>query len=293
MRKVAFLTSANMIRPGPDLREDAFEHDLQFSLFTRAAAQHDIELVEVIWDEANVDWSVFDAVLVGTTWDYVQKLEQFSNVMMQIDGQTRLFNSLDILQMNMNKQYLLDLADKGVPVVPTISMEKVTRTAVKAAFESFGCEQLVIKPTIGAGAWRQVLLHHQAPWPSAAQLPPKGAFVQPYLSQIQFMGELSMLFYGGEFSHAVRKTPKAGDYRIQSIYGGHEQAEQPSSAEMTLARQALSALGRVPLYARVDAISDDSGQPLLIELELIEPYHYVEQGPDCGAMLMSVLANRI
>jgi len=293
MRKIAFLTSSNMVEVGPNQREDAYEHDLEFDLFANAAAQLDMQLVPIIWDRSGTNWSEFDAVLVGTTWDYVQKIDQFFAVLAEIDRQSRLFNSLAIMQMNRNKQYLLDLAVKGVPTIPTICLPSITDSAIEAAFDSFGTRQLVVKPKVGAGAWRQVLLQRGDKLPAKENLPPFEVFVQPFLSQIQVKGELSMLFYDGEFSHAVRKTPKSGDYRIQSIYGGKEAVAQPNCNELELGKYALSTLDELPLYARVDLILSDDEQPLLIELELIEPYHYVEQGPNCGYMIMAAIDRRM
>lgn len=290
---VAFLTSSNMVVDGTTKREDSYEHDLEFALFHQAAKSRNIKLVEVVWDEPGINWQEFDAVLVGTTWDYVQKRDLFFAVMRQIDSQTLLLNPLKILTSNSDKQYLLDLAVKGVPTIPTISVDLVTAANVAAAFESFATEQLVIKPKVGAGAWRQVLLGKDQPMPPANELPEAAALLQPFLPSIQSHGELSMLFYDGEFSHAIRKTPKAGDYRIQSIYGGIDNRDEPSDPEMQLAKTALTALDEMPLYARVDVVLGLDMQPLLIELEMIEPYHYVEQGENCGNMLMQALLRRL
>ncbi|MBL4616259.1 MAG: hypothetical protein JKY46_01055 [Robiginitomaculum sp.] len=292
-RTVAFLTSSNMVVDGTNKREDSYEHDLEFGLFNEAAKTRNIKLVEVVWDEPDINWRQFDAVLVGTTWDYVQKRELFFAVMQQIDSQTLLLNSLETLKSNSDKQYLLDLAVKGVPTIPTISVDLVTAENVAAAFESFATDKLVIKPKIGAGAWRQVLLGKDQPIPPANELPEAGALLQPFLPSIQSHGELSMLFYDGEFSHAIRKTPKIGDYRIQSVYGGIDTKDEPSHQEMQLAKTALSALYEMPLYARVDIVLGLDMQPLLIELEMIEPYHYVEQGANCGNMLMQALLRRL
>ncbi|MCF6292422.1 MAG: hypothetical protein L3J04_03400 [Robiginitomaculum sp.] len=292
-RTVAFLTSSNMVVDGANKREDSYEHDLEFGLFHDAAKTRNIELVEVVWDAPDINWSQFDAVLVGTTWDYVQKRELFFSVMQQIDSQTLLLNSLEILTANSDKQYLLDLAVKGVPTIPTISVDLVTAANVATAFEQFDTDKLVIKPKVGAGAWRQVLLGKDQPMPPTDELPEAAALLQPFLPSIQSHGELSMLFYDGEFSHAIRKTPKAGDYRIQSIYGGIDNSDEPSDPEMQLAKTALAALDELPLYARVDIVLGLSDEPLLIELEMIEPYHYVEQGANCGNMLMQVLARRL
>lgn len=287
--RIAFLASSNMVRPGPDLREDAYEHDLEFGMFHEAAAKRDMDLQCVVWDDPDIDWSQYDAVMVGTTWDYVQKRYRFYAVMEEIAAQTRLFNDLSILKANGDKRYLLELGEKGVPVIPTRMVDRVTPETVGAAFAEFGADKLVAKPVVGAGAWRQAVITKGKDLPPEAELPPGAAFLQPYLPGIETEGEISLLFYGGEFSHAVRKRPKSGDYRIQSVYGGVETAEEPNSDHLRVAKAALAALPVMPLYARADLVPGLDGAPTLIELEMIEPYHYVEQGPNAGEMLMSVL----
>lgn len=291
--RIAFLASANMVRPGPDMRDDAYEHDLEFGMFQGAAAERDMDLVCEVWDDANIDWAQYDAVMVGTAWDYVQKREKFFSVMAEIAGQTRLFNDLAILRANGDKRYLLELGEKGVPVIPTQLVEEVTPENMKDAFAAFGSDTLVCKPVVGAGAWRQAVIRRGENLPDADELPPGAAFLQPFLPGIQSEGEISLMFYDSEFSHAVRKQPKAGDYRIQSIYGGVETAEKPNADHLRVAKAALSALPAMPLYARADLVPGLDGAPTLIELEMIEPYHYVEQGPQAGEMLMHVLHKRL
>ncbi len=282
-----------MVGVGPDQREDSYEHDLEFALFAKAADARGMVLEAMVWDAPGIDWSSFAAVMVGTTWDYVQKCDLFYQVLAEIDGKTRLFNDLATLRMNGDKGYLLKLAAKGIATIPTLRIAKCTQAQIDAAYAHFGCDELVVKPIVGGGAWRQARVQKGQPLPAVSELPPEAAFVQPFLPGILDKGELSMLFYDGQYSHGIRKTPKAGEYRIQSIYGGIEQAADPSDAEIALARKALSALVQMPLYARVDVVPGLSGEPLLIELELIEPYHYVEQGPDCGEMLIDALVRRL
>lgn len=282
-----------MVGDGPDQREDSYEHDLEFALFAKAADQRGLVLEEIVWDAPGIDWSGFAAVMVGTTWDYVQKCDLFYQVLAKIDGKTRLFNDLATLRMNGDKGYLLELAAKGIATIPTLRIEQCTQGLIDAAYTHFDCDTLVLKPIVGGGAWRQARVQKGEPLRAASEMPPEAAFVQPFLPGILDKGELSMLFYDGQYSHGIRKTPKDGDYRIQSIYGGLEQADTPSHAEIALAHKALSALDQMPLYARVDVVPGLSGEPLLIELELIEPYHYVEQGPNCGEMLMDALVKRL
>jgi glutathione synthase/RimK-type ligase-like ATP-grasp enzyme len=118
--------------------------------------------------------------------------------------------------------------------------------------------------------------------------------VQPYLPAIADEGELSFVFIDGALSHALRKRPARGDYRIQSLYGGTEEAHAPSPEEVSTARAVLAALpAPAPLYARIDMVRADDGALLLMEAELIEPYLYPEQGPQLGSHLAQALAKRL
>ncbi|MGB6231209.1 MAG: hypothetical protein WBF53_13900, partial [Litorimonas sp.] len=128
---------------------------------------------------------------------------------------------------------------------------------------------------VGGGAWRQVLHAQGDPWPAPDALPPEGALIQPFLPSVVEEGEYSFLYFGGRFSHAVLKTAKPGDYRIQSLYGGAETTYRPRADEIKAADAVLATLDETPLYARVDLLRGSNGKLALIELEMIEPYLYL------------------
>ena len=180
-----------------------------------------------------------------------------------------------IRDRNADKSYLDELHMRGAAVIRSLTVEHVTETNVARAFEELETDTLVIKPKVGGGAWRQVLYKKGDPFPDEETLPPEGALIQPFLPSVLTEGEYSFLYFGGRFSHAARRTPKAGDYRIQSIYGGAEETYTPSQAERGHARAILDVLDETPLYARVDLLRGLDGTLKLIELECIEPYLYL------------------
>ncbi len=294
MRRIAFLTSVDMMPGHPDRRADYFEFDLEFALLKPACAARGFSLEPQIWD-VPIDWHVFEAAMIGTTWDYPERQAEFLAALEQIASQTRLLNPLEVVRWNLRKTYLQDLAASGAPGVPTLWTADARPTTIQAAFVQLGADELVVKPQIGAGAWRQARVRQGDPLPPATELPPAEAMIQPYLPAITTEGEYSLLFYGGVFSHGVRKMPKAGDYRVQSMYGATETPFTPSPAELAAARAVLDAVpatlrnNRGLLYARVDMVRGLGGELLLMELELIEPYHYPEQGPGLGAVFAAAL----
>lgn len=153
------------------------------------------------------------------------------------------------------------------------------------AFDAFGAERVIAKRSIGAGAVGQFDFSRSSPPPPDWRLGRPG-LIQPFLPSIQTEGEYSLIFIDGSLSHAVLKRPANGDYRIQSSYGGMETDVAPSPDDFREARRVLEAIPfETPLYARIDMVRGNDGRLCLMEVELIEPYLYPQQGPDLGDRL--------
>ena len=294
MTKIAILISANMLPGNTDTREDIFELTEEFGKIKPAFAAHGLNAELVLWKEAVERADAFTAMLPLIVWDYFEDDNPalFLKTMEEASRKTKIFNTFDVLKWNSDKSYLGDLEQRGAPVIPAITVEAVSPKVVAQAFETFGCDKLVIKPKIGGGAWRQVLLAKTDPYPDAQALPPYGAILQPFLPSVQSEGEYSFLYFDGQFSHALLKTAAKGDYRIQSIYGGQEAPYSPSPAERESAQAILTSLDFTPLYARIDLLRGLDGQLKLIELEMIEPYLYLpfakgEAGENEGALMLA------
>ncbi len=294
MKKIALLVSDNLLPSAENARPDVFELTEEVGKLRPALAALDMELVDVRWREIAERAAEFDAILPLFVWDYFEGNEEaFLGAIAKAEAVTPVFNSFDVLNWNSDKSYLEELEAKGAPVIRTITVDCVTKTNVARAFETLQTDTLVIKPTVGGGAWRQVLHKQSDPFPAADTLPPEGALMQPFLPSVLEEGEYSFLYFGGRYSHAARKTPKSGDYRIQSIYGGSELTYTPTQGELDTARDILDVLDFTPLYARVDLLRGLDGNLKLIELEMIEPYLYLphakgEAGENEGAKKFAV-----
>lgn len=202
-------------------------------------------------------------------------------------------NPASVLSWNSDKSYLGRLAERGVPIAPTQWVQDTTSAEVEAAFDRFGVDQLVVKPTVSAGAWKTLRVA-RGETIAPDSLPAGPAMIQPYLSTIETEGETSLLFFGGRFSHAVNKTPVNGDFRIQVQFGGQYQTlKTPPEAAMTLARQVLETIEEPLLYARIDMAPDADGQWLLMEAELIEPDFYLKNDPTQGAGFVQAVRERL
>jgi glutathione synthase/RimK-type ligase-like ATP-grasp enzyme len=223
----------------------------------------------------------FPLVLPVLLWGYHRDHARFMRaVKTWTEAGVPLANPASVLGWNSDKSYLARLEARGVPIPPTRWTDKVTEADVEAAFDAFGAEELVIKPTVSGGAWKTLRLTRGQPLID----PPEGAaMIQPYLPAIATEGETSLLFFGGVFSHAVNKTPVPGEFRIQVQFGGNYVSVEPPAEAMALARQVLAAVDEPLLYARIDMTRDGDGRWVLMEAELIEPDFYLNNDPRRGA----------
>lgn len=243
-----------------------------------------------VWNDPQVDWRRFDAVLIRSIWDYFQ---HYSAYLAWLDHLrtlgVRTLNPERVLRWNSDKRYLRELAAAGVAIAPTTWLPGA-HLAEHLAVQAFDSEW-VIKPAVSGGAWHTVRgrVGTTKLAQAVAALPADLEFlVQPYLPEIAALGEWSLLYFGGAYSHAVLKTPAAGDYRVQSQYGGHTQALQPPAQLLAAAQHALAAtdqlIGEPLTYARVDGVMVNEAF-VLMELELIEPYLFTEHSATAPQML--------
>ena len=289
MTQIAYLASQATLPGSPSRRSDAFEHDRMMEALTAPFAARGMTIEDVDWANPAEDWARFDAAIIGTTWDYWDRPKAFLETLDRIEQVTPLYNSAALVRWNSDKRYLRGFETSSVPLIPTLWIDRVDQTAFESAFKTLGSDDLVFKRQVGAGADGQFRLSPSDPLPDM----PHPMMVQPFLSMIQEEGELSFIFIDGEFSHALLKQAKSGDYRIQSTYGGTETPVSPSGADLEAARQVLSVLNETPLYARVDMLRGEDGALRLMELELIEPYLYPLEGPELGPRLAAAVAKRL
>jgi glutathione synthase/RimK-type ligase-like ATP-grasp enzyme len=223
------------------------------------------------WDDPAIDWSTARLVVIRMTWDYTDRVTEFLDWVDQAEaGSTVVLNPPRVVRWNAHKSYLLDLAAAGVPTVPTEVVREGGWGGVDAVAGDRGWTEVVVKPTVGVGANGAF----RAPVGSlAATVPPPDhdVLVQPFMASIGTEGETSAILFEGDLSHAVRKVPQVGDYRVQLQYGGRERAVDPTDAQLAVAQAALDVVGEPLLYARVDLVDGPDGAPLVMELEVIEP----------------------
>lgn len=274
----------------------AFGLDEDLEPLLLACREAGIDASVLAWDDTTVSWGRFDAVLLRSTWDYTDRLPEFLDWCRRTASVTRLWNDPDVIRWNTDKRYLGELAKRGVPVIESHYLAPGQDPAGLPDLDEF-----VVKPTVGAGsrdAQRYVRADREAAISHARRLLDQGrhVLVQPYLHAVDQDGETALLFFGGEFSHAIRKAPllKRGEGPTRALFKEeHIQPRQPSEAELSVARRVLAALPFDTLpYARVDLLPSENG-PQLLELELTEPSVFLPFGDGAAARFAAALAAKL
>jgi hypothetical protein len=272
-----------------------------------ACARAGIHVQVRAWDDATVGWSRFDAAILRSPWDYTTRLEEFLAWCTRTSKQTRLFNPLPVVEWNTDKHYLGELAARGVPVVPTVFIEPDMEPlpALQAFLAAHAdAAEFVVKPTVGAGSKDAQRYARSQEFAAANHLArlldiERSAMLQPYLASVDEHGETGLMYFDGQFSHAIRKGPllRPGEGPTDHLFAAEAITPRvPSQDEMALAEHVLSAardalqLREAPLYARVDLIRDRDDESCLLELELCEPSLFFGQAPGSADRFVATLS---
>ena len=229
------------------------------------------------WRDPAVVWGEAGVTVVRSTWDYWDHWDAFLAWADQVAKVSRLLNPPSILKWNSHKRYLLDLEARGIPIVPTVLATDPTQADVGNALRQFGGDRVVLKPAVSGDGYgvRLVGGGEGLGAPDGGGKPEGDWLIQPYLPSLAEQGEVSLMFFGGVFSHAIRREPGAGDYRVQERLGGRVVQCDPQDEFRVLARACVDAVPEAS-YARVDLVSHD-GAPVLMELELVGPSFFVRE----------------
>ncbi len=255
-----------------------------------------LDITAEIWDDPQVDWNQYDVALLKTPWDYHQKFGQFKDWLQKMKSlNIRLINDYDLVSWNMDKHYLAEIAASGLAIIPSIFLEQGWNASLDPLFEQLGNDKLILKPCVSGGSSNTIMLdkttasEDQA---NAAELLFKGDYIlQPLMPQIS-EGEWSFIFFDGKYSHTIIKKPKAGDFRVQQIFGGTIEPASPEKHHIHYAEQYVSRFAKGTLYARVDGLMVD-GQFTLMEIELVEPYLYLSYHPDAVERYYQALVSHL
>ncbi|MFC5623371.1 ATP-grasp domain-containing protein [Algoriphagus winogradskyi] len=248
-------------------------------MLSEILSEHQIPHKIVSWSDPEVKWEQFSLLLIKSTWDYFDFYPEF---LTWIDKIKKLgipaLNSMDTIRWNSSKRYLLEIASKGFPVIAGMILEKGLPLVKEKIASKIKTETWVVKPLVSGGAkntlkisgndWDQHIEKIQA-WVNE-----EAFLVQPFVPEIERVGEYSLIFFNGKFSHAVLKTPASKDFRVQHYFGGTIKPIHPSSSMLASCQNLIDEFASESLYVRVDGVEID-GEFHLMELEMIEPYLFL------------------
>lgn len=233
------------------------------------------------WRDASVDWSNATVTMLRSPWDYVHHIDEFLAWAERVNVVSDLWNPLELLRWNTHKSYLLDLQARGAPIVPTVVLLAGSAASLDAICDARGWNSVVVKPAIasgGDGARKGEVGDPALQAHLDALLARNEVLVQPYVSAVERDGEISVVLFDGHFSHALRKQPAAGDYRVQEHHGGTTELVEPSPGLVELAERVCGVLPTPTLYARIDLISLGERWHV-IEAEVTEPSLWLDLAP--------------
>lgn len=281
---IALATSAALPGLAPDDR-----------LLLRALRARGLAADPVVWEDRLYDWSAATLCVIRSAWDYAYRRQEFLEWVERVAAAMPLWNPAPVVVWNTHKRYLVDLAARGVPTVPTRVLSAGSRTTVRGLRAHTGWQDLVLKAAVAQTG--RYLMRLTADQEAEGQrhldrlLPSEDMLAQPFLPGVTGEGETSLVYVDGAFSHAAHKQPAAGDFRVHDDYDGSLRSVRPSGTQLEVAGAALAAVGAPVLYARVDLVPGSDG-PVVMELELVEPDLYLATAPGAAERLAAAIAGR-
>ena len=274
----------------------SFVSDADMSIAPMAALGWEVDMVS--WRAREVRWDDYDLVYICTPWDYQDDAPAFLEVLQRIEASSAvLVNSLELVRWNIDKRYLAELEQRGAAIVPSIFVDDFDVADIPAWFAHHRSDKIVIKPVVGANSDNIFVLSPEPPEATLAELArvyaSRSCFVQPFLPNIQREGEYSLFFFGGEYSHAIIKKPKSGDFRSQEEHGADIIPVIAPADLIETGRHVVALVEPSPAYVRADFLRSEDDRFLLMELELIEPSLYFRADAESAACFARALTRQV
>ena len=266
---------------------ESINNDFDMPLLIQACDLLGIKTEIVRWDDLSINWSKYVLVILRSPWSYVDRFNEFIKWCSDIDKKTTLLNPLKVVSWGLNKKYLLDLKDKSVDIITTLLIEQKEQN-VNIIVNDFLKknrlnDKIVIKPSVGAysrgvkifstNEQEQIISYINELHSSGNDV-----LIQPYLTSINSNGETDLVYFDGNYSHSIRKNALLQpDGSVSEPLQEYRKSRNASKAELNVAERALKAVTEIfslekpLLYARIDLVLDDSGKPVILEMEISEP----------------------
>jgi len=296
--KIGFVSCEDLSRYFESEGDPLYTHDDLVAAEELIKRGHEVE--PVMWGVPTEELGKYDVLVVRSPWDYMENEKTRNSFVSWIgelgNSNIRVENDPGLMHWNLDKTYLRDLSEAGVEIVPTtflIEPNSLNTTVVDEYISNWG--EVVIKPCVSAAAKDTFKVKNISQLTNLEEKNGKiegsleefqngrSFMLQPFLSSIQSFGEWSLIFFGGEYSHAVRKIPPSGGWLVQDELGGSVKTETPPDEVIQAGNKVISKilaayngrtksdLKKLPLYARVDFVYGPENEIFLGEVEMVEP----------------------
>lgn len=266
-------------------------------LLREALEKHGLKVTRTNWDNPGFDWSETKFAIFRTPWDYFNRYDEFSVWLASTSKITKFINSIDVINKNIDKHYMLDIQKAGINIPPTVFIEPGDTRTLGEITKRLNWKEFILKPAISGGAWHTYKLGekdipaHEDVFKELVK--DKSMLVQEYQSSITAKGEVSFMVFGGKFTHAVLKKANGGDFRVQDDFGGSVHDYLPTHVEIEFAESVVNCSFPGIPYARVDVMWDNNGELSLSELELFEPELWFRKNPPAADVFAEIVADII
>lgn len=243
-----------------------------------------LNIEKVIWNDIHINWEDYPLAILKSPWDYFDLINDFYIWLDLLETKkVKLLNPIDVVKWNSDKRYLKEIESANLKITPSIFINKQDSVTLKHFFEKFNTHKLIVKPCISGGAKNtfKVTMDQVEEINQKLNLlvQEEDFIIQPFLPEILENGEWSFIFFNGTYSHSLIKKAKSGDFRVQPAHGGSVHPQKPGDDLVAKAQQYVDLFAKNCLYARVDG-TFVNGEFLLMELELIEPFLFLNTEPE-------------
>jgi glutathione synthase/RimK-type ligase-like ATP-grasp enzyme len=268
---------------------------LEDQLVRSALEKKGLRVKRASWDDPGFDWSLTDFILFRSTWDYFDRFPEFFTWLERVRAKTSMLNPYEVIKWNLDKHYLEELAAAGINIPATLFIEAGDASSLASWVRQTDWKEVILKPVVsGAARHTYRFLSREAGGLEDTfrnLITEESMMIQEFQESVPLKGEVAFMVFGGKFTHSIIKKAKKGDFRVQDDFGGTVHHYGPSAGEIEFAQRVVGSCGYRPIYARVDAIWDNSGQMAVSELELIEPELWFRFCPQAADRLADAIFN--
>lgn len=295
MADIALLTGA-----APADRDGSLDGSLRLALSARGMTGH-----LVGWEDRSVDWARFDLAIVRTMGAVRWDREGLLAAARRIGAATTLWNPTEVLRWNSHRSYLLELEERGAPIVPTAWMARGDEVDLGALLAARGWASAVISPADAGAVGSALQVTTGGAGLGGGQrhldelLATGDALVQPDLT-VQGGDRRSVVVIDGQVTHIVRPADGPGsagevpDVGTVPGSGGVQASGSDADPESAaLARWVVDATGVALLYARVEVIDDASQIPQVLHVDAVAPELHLGLVPQAADALAAAIGRRI